>query len=112
MSGAAGNPVFNIKSQMERLARPLSTKSPSSQTIGETLNGVPIYAMKVTKNADPAKDGTRPAVLYSAVQHAREWLAGETARRTLRLFLDNYGRQRYRDRHRRRAGRGRVLRAS
>ena len=38
-----------------------------------------------------AKDGSRPAVLYSAVQHAREWLAGETERRTLRLFLDNYG---------------------
>jgi hypothetical protein len=30
-------------------------------------------------------------VLYSAVQHAREWLAGETERRTLRLFVDNYG---------------------
>ena len=31
-------------------------------------------------------------MLYSSVQHAREWLAGETGRRTLRLFLDNYGR--------------------
>ena len=30
-------------------------------------------------------------MLYSATQHAREWLAGETNRRTLRLFVDNYG---------------------
>ena len=49
--------------------------------------------MKVTKGARKHKDGKRPAVLYSAVQHAREWLAGETERRTLRLFLDNYGRK-------------------
>ena len=27
------------------------------------------------------------------MQHAREWLAGETERRTLRLFLDNYGKK-------------------
>ena len=92
VSGAAGNPVFNIKSQMERLARRYDHIA-ELQTIGETLNGVPIYAMKVTKNATRRRDGSRPAVLYSAVQHAREWLAGETARRTLRLFLDNYGRR-------------------
>ena len=49
--------------------------------------------MKVTKGARKHKDGKRPAVLYSSVQHAREWLAGETERRTLRLFLDNYGRR-------------------
>ena len=49
--------------------------------------------MKVTKGARKHKDGKRPAILYSAVQHAREWLAGETERRTLRLFLDNYGRR-------------------
>ena len=63
------------------------------ETIGHSLNGLPIYAMKVTKDAKKRKDGNRPAVLYSAVQHAREWLAGETERRTLRLFLDNYGKK-------------------
>ena len=48
--------------------------------------------MKVTQ-ATPTRSRTasRPAVLYSRTQHAREWLAGETCRRTLRLFLDNYG---------------------
>ena len=31
-------------------------------------------------------------MLYNAQQHAREWLAGETCRRTLDFFVDNYGR--------------------
>lgn len=54
---------------------------------------MPIYAMKVTKHARWTRDGRRPAVLYWSLQHAREWLAGETGRRTLRMFLDNYGRR-------------------
>ena len=89
VSGAAGNPTQNIKTQMEDLAKQYP-KIAKLETIGHSLNGLPIYAMKVTNNAKSTKDGSRPAVLYSAVQHAREWLAGETERRTLRLFLDNY----------------------
>jgi Zinc carboxypeptidase len=91
VSAAAGNPTANIKTQLERLAQrnPNITKL---VTIGHSLRGVPIYAMKVTNNARTVADGSRPAVLYSALQHAREWLAGETERRTLRLFIDNYGR--------------------
>jgi hypothetical protein len=91
VSGSAGNPTANIKTQLEDLAK----KHPNIaklETIGHSLRGLPIYAMKVTKNARGVRDGSRPAVLYSSVQHAREWLAGETGRRTLRLLLDNYGR--------------------
>jgi Zinc carboxypeptidase len=91
VSDSAGNPTANIKTQLENLADryPSITKL---ETIGHSINGVPIYAMKVTKHADTRRDGSRPAVLYSSLQHAREWLAGETGRRTLRMFLDNYGR--------------------
>jgi zinc carboxypeptidase len=91
VSGAAGNPTDNIKTQLEKLASK-HKKIAELQTIGHSLRGVPIYAMKITKDARSKRDGSRPAVLYSSVQHAREWLAGETGRRTLRLFLDNYGR--------------------
>ncbi len=90
VSGAAGNPVANIKTQLERLARRYDQIT-ELVTIGRSVNDVPIYAMRVTANADRVPDGRRPAVLYSSLQHAREWLAGETGRRTLRLFLDNYG---------------------
>ena len=91
LSGASGNPTMNIKTQLERLAA-RHRDIAKLVTIGRTVNRVPIYAMKVTKDARKRRDGSRPAVLYSSVQHAREWLAGETGRRTLRLFLDNYGR--------------------
>src|SRR5918992_106136 len=91
VSGSAGNPTANIKTQLENLATS-HPKIAKLETIGRSLRGVPIYAMKVTKNARGTRDGRRPAVLYSSIQHAREWLAGETGRRTLRLFLDNYGR--------------------
>jgi hypothetical protein len=90
VSGASGNPTANIKTQLERIAQ----QNPGIvklETIGNSLRGQPIYALKVTKNARQLADGSRPAVLYSAVQHAREWLAGETERRTLRMFVDNYG---------------------
>jgi hypothetical protein len=91
VSGSAGNPTANIKAQLENLAN-RNRNITKLITIGHSVRGVPIYAMKVTKNARTVADGSRPAVLYSSLQHAREWLAGETGRRTLRLFIDNYGR--------------------
>ena len=90
LSDAAGNPTVNIKTQLERIAQQ-NPDIVKLETIGQSLRGLPIYALKVTKDAGTTDDGSRPAVLYSAVQHAREWLAGETERRTLRMFVDNYG---------------------
>ena len=53
--------------------------------------GRDIVALKVTQNAKTRTDNTRPAVLYNAMQHAREWLAGETCKRSLNYFTSNYG---------------------
>jgi hypothetical protein len=60
------------------------------ETIGHTVNGVPILALKVTNNARTTPDGQRPAVLYSSNQHAREWITAESNRRLVHLFVDNY----------------------
>jgi Zinc carboxypeptidase len=90
LSDAAGNPTQNFVTQLRNIARRYDDIT-ELITIGRSLNGVPIYALRVTRNADSTPDGRRPAVLYSATQHAREWLAGETNRRTLRMFVDNYG---------------------
>ena len=54
--------------------------------LGQTHMGRDIVALKVTQNAKARTDNTRPAVLYNAMQHAREWLAGETCKRTLNLL--------------------------
>jgi Zinc carboxypeptidase/Immune inhibitor A peptidase M6 len=90
LSGAAGNPTDNFVTQLKKIANRYD-KITELVTIGRSLNDVPIYALRITKNADKTPDGRRPAVLYSATQHAREWLAGEVNRRTLRMFVDNYG---------------------
>ncbi len=57
------------------------------EKLGETYQGRPIYALKLTQGARGVKDGKRPAVLYSATQHAREWIAGEMDRRLLAWFI-------------------------
>ena len=37
-----------------------------------------------------SRDGSRPAVLYSSTQHAREWITPEMNRRLLRYYLEQY----------------------
>ncbi|MFB4266790.1 M14 family zinc carboxypeptidase [Nonomuraea sp. GTA35] len=59
--------------------------------LGNSLNGTPITAIKVTKDARKLRDGSRRAILYSATQHAREWITPEMVRRLLHHFLDGYG---------------------
>ncbi|HEX4817020.1 MAG TPA: M14 family zinc carboxypeptidase, partial [Nonomuraea sp.] len=59
--------------------------------LGTTLNGAPLTAIKVTKDARRLRDGSRPAMLYLAAQHAREWITPEMVRRLLHHFLDGYG---------------------
>jgi hypothetical protein len=60
------------------------------ETLGTTLQGRPILALKLTQGARGIKDGKRPAVLYSATQHAREWIAGEVDRRLLAWFIQGW----------------------
>ena len=61
------------------------------RVVGTTYDDREIIALQVTKDATGDDIEGRPAVLYNAMQHAREWLAGETCRRTLEYFVDNYG---------------------
>ncbi|MGH2919746.1 MAG: M14 family zinc carboxypeptidase [Solirubrobacteraceae bacterium] len=58
--------------------------------LGDSYLGRDFIALKVTKDAKTAHP-RRPAVLYNALQHSREWLAGETCRRSLLYFVNNYG---------------------
>ncbi|MEY2513975.1 MAG: hypothetical protein QOJ89_1333 [bacterium] len=57
------------------------------EKVGETYQGRDILALKLTQGARDVPDGTRPSVLYSATQHAREWIASETDRRLLDWFI-------------------------
>ena len=57
--------------------------------IGKSVLGQDIVAYKVTKNARNEKDGSRPAVVYNATQHAREWISAEVERRLFKYVVDN-----------------------
>ncbi|MER6357826.1 M14 family zinc carboxypeptidase [Streptomyces sp. NPDC001634] len=59
-------------------------------SIGKTINGQDILALKLTKNAKKSKDGSKPSVLYLSNQHAREWITPEMTRRLMHYYLDNY----------------------
>lgn len=61
------------------------------ETIGSTIQGKPIKALKVTNHARLLPDGLRPAVLYAGGQHAREWITPEMIRRLMHYYLDGYG---------------------
>ena len=93
---ASGYTVFRsysedggIRDELIALARqyPKLTKLVS---IGKTVKGQNILAIKVTKNATQVQDGSRPSVLYSSTQHAREWITTEMNRRLLHYYLEKY----------------------
>ncbi|MFG3290201.1 M14 family zinc carboxypeptidase [Streptomyces sp. NPDC048179] len=60
------------------------------ESIGKTLGGQDILALKLTKGAKKSKDGSKPSVLYVSNQHAREWITPEMTRRLMHYYLDNY----------------------
>jgi hypothetical protein len=60
-------------------------------TIGRTVQGQDIVALKVTRRARTTRDGQRPAVLYMGGQHAREWITPELVRRLAHQVVEGYG---------------------
>jgi hypothetical protein len=60
------------------------------EVLGHTAQGREIIAVKLTQGARGTPDGARPAVLYSATQHAREWIATEVDRRLMNYYIDQW----------------------
>ncbi len=65
------------------------------QTHGTSPDGGPdtprdILAIRLTKDPGSTPDGSRPAVLYTSLQHAREWISTEVNRRLLTWFVKRY----------------------
>jgi hypothetical protein len=59
-------------------------------TIGQTIRGQDIVALKVSEDAQTAADGSKPAVLYIGAQHAREWITPEMIRRLKNNIISRY----------------------
>ncbi|WP_084958607.1 M14 family metallopeptidase [Thermoactinospora rubra] len=83
----------NIREELLKAAadHPLIAKAVD---IGTTLQGKPITAVRVTLGARALPDRVKPAVVYQAAQHAREWITPEMVRRLMHHYLDNYGKDR------------------
>lgn len=60
-------------------------------SIGKTVQGKDILALKVAKDAKKSRDGSKPSTLFMSNQHAREWITPEMTRRLMHHTLDNYG---------------------
>jgi hypothetical protein len=60
------------------------------EVLGHTAQGREIIAVKLTQGARGIADGTRPAVLFSATQHAREWISTEVDRRLMNYYIDRW----------------------
>jgi hypothetical protein len=88
-----GAPRETIYEELQRLAAE-HTSIVKPEVIGASVNGKPILALRITRDArEPTNpDGSRPAALYVSTQHAREWITTEQTRRLAHLFVDNYGR--------------------
>ena len=93
----AGYTVFKSYSETGGIAdelRAAAAAYPSIaklETVGQSVNGQDILALKVTRNANSTADGSRPSVLYNGAQHAREWITPEMVTRLMQRFLSGYG---------------------
>jgi hypothetical protein len=60
------------------------------EVLGHTHQGRELIALKVTQGANDVPDASRPAVLYSSNQHAREWISLEVNRRLLHYYINRW----------------------
>ena len=77
----------------EEILRTTAAKYPQIAklvTLGTTYQGRDILALKLTQGARGQADGRRPAVIYSATQHAREWIAPEIDRRLMIYYINGW----------------------
>jgi Zinc carboxypeptidase/Immune inhibitor A-like, MAM domain len=78
-----------IRDELYRVARE-NPQIVKLEVLGRTHQGRELIALKVTQGARGQKDGSRPAVLYSSNQHAREWISLEVNRRLLHHFIERW----------------------
>jgi Zinc carboxypeptidase len=78
-----------IRDQMYALAR-ANPQLLKLEVLGRTAQGREYIALKMTEGARGIRDGARPAVLYVATHHAREWISTEVARRLLNWYVDRW----------------------
>src|SRR5215216_1110739 len=80
--GGIRDELYQVASQNPQLVK--------LEVLGKTHQGRELIAMKLTQGANSVRDGSRPAVLYSSNQHAREWISLEVNRRLMHYFINRW----------------------
>ncbi len=80
-------PLVPLKTWYENLAK-RNRDIVQKVVYGKSVLGQDLVAYRITDGAGERHPG-RPAVIYDAVQHAREWIAAETNRRLFRYLLQH-----------------------
>ncbi|MGH3029574.1 MAG: M14 family zinc carboxypeptidase [Gaiellaceae bacterium] len=78
-----------IRDEMYEIAR-RNPQLVKLEVLGESVQGREYIALKLTQGARGIADGSRPAVLYVATHHAREWISTEVNRRLLHWYIDQW----------------------
>jgi hypothetical protein len=77
-----------IEDQIQEIAnRPQNRGFTRLYDIGDTVEGRDIWAVRLTQGARGLPLGRRPAVLYQATTHAREWISTEVGMRLLKWYV-------------------------
>ena len=83
---------FSGEGGLEQEMRDLAAANPELVELvqyGESVRGQPLLALRVTRDVQEVEQGERPASLYLAAQHAREWITPEMVRRLTRYMVEN-----------------------
>ena len=78
-----------IRAQLYEIAR-RNPQLAKLVVLGHSVQGREIIGLKLTQGARGQADGSRPAVLYSSTQHAREWISTEVNRRLLNWYIERW----------------------
>jgi len=77
-----------IEDEIRRTAR-TNPQIADLHDLGDSVQGRDILAVRLTADARTTPVGSRPAVLYQATTHAREWISTEVGMRLLQWYIDN-----------------------
>lgn len=83
--------AYHRYEDMKQFADDLSAANPAMVTrltAGQSLEGREMFALKITA---PGGASGKPAIVFSAMQHAREWISGTTALYLADRLVAGYG---------------------
>ncbi len=88
---AAPDPLYKTPDKIEALLNKFATDYPNLttlSTIGKSLEGRNIWALKIKKNSDKA---AKPTILFNGTHHAREIMTPEVVLDIAETLLTQYG---------------------